>query len=56
MAEVLRFFHPELSRLRGGLMTAYSFSQGGRGSAELYSLVTATVPKRMAWSCVGGVR
>ena len=51
----LGLFSPEQRRLRGGLMVAYSSSQGERrGSAELCSLVIVTGSEGMAWSCVRG--
>ena len=41
--------------LGGGFMMAYSSSlEEQRGSTDLCSLVAATGPEGMAWSCVGG--
>jgi len=34
----LGLFSPEQRRMRGGLMAAYSFSQGSRGVALMYAL------------------
>ena len=46
---------PEQRRLRGGLMAAYSSSQGEwSSSVELCNLVTAAGPRGTAWSSVGG--
>jgi len=42
---------PEQSWLRGGLMAATAPHRERRSSAELCSLVTATGPGGMAWSC-----
>ena len=51
----LSLFSPEPRRLRGGLMSAYSSSQGESGSStEICSLVTVTGPEGMAWSYVRG--
>lgn len=50
--ESLDLFNPE-KRLTGGLIVVYDFftkRKGGAGT-DLFSLVTTTGPKRMAWSC-----
>ena len=48
-------FSSEQRGLRGGLMAAYSSSQGEqRGDADLCFMLIAIRPKEMAWSCVMG--